>query len=84
MLPLILEDCCYIDVCCVKRSEHCVFLFFQLSSIVFLALVKATVRGILISLGLAFSSSKFPSMQTEGDNGTLWPRTLGRVVFICY
>lgn len=65
---LCIDDCCSIDICCVRRSSYrdvvTFVLFFQLGSIVFLVIVRDTSRAVLICI--MFSSSRLRGKQTEG------------------
>lgn len=70
-------DCFSIDICCVNRSSHCVmltfFLFFQFNDIVFLVIVRATSRGVMICFEFVLNVSILPSKQMARDSGMLQP-----------
>ena len=58
-------------------------LFFQFSSIVFLAILKATSIGVLFWLDVSISED-FRTKHSDGDSGRLHPRRSDMLVMISY
>lgn len=72
----------------LKRFNHremvSCFLFRQFCGIVFLAIVMAGSRGVVICFGDVSSMPRSPSMQSDGDRRMLHPKNSDRLVVISF
>lgn len=82
-------DCCSIDTWTAREGlTHCelkiLFPLLHFSRIVFLPIVRATSRAVMICFELVFNIPRLPSMQTVGDNRILRPRSQDSVGFFLF
>lgn len=82
-------DCCSTDTWTSREGlTHCemriLFPLPHFSRIVFLAIVRATSRAVMICFELVFNIPILPSMQTVGDNRILRPRSQDSVVVFLF